>query len=208
MTRGILESATAPTLLTGHQEYGGGSSQRGVNLTADQTGTNGSTIHLQHSPLRIRIPARTRPQEGRAAGTLASSDPQVENTQNRADQESLDDFFAESPNIMQQANEGIRDARSSGTRGSRKNTKAAIRIASLNIRGFRSAGAPLSETKWHHVNQVIRDKKIGILLVQESHLMEERKVQIETLFGKRMKIFTTIDPVNPAGQGGVAVVLN
>lgn len=54
----------------------------------------------------------------------------------------------------------------------------------------------------------MRDKKIGILLVQKSHLTDERKTQIETLFGKRLKIFYTKDTENPSGKGGVAVVLN
>ncbi|KAG6885868.1 hypothetical protein C0992_004817 [Termitomyces sp. T32_za158] len=93
-------------------------------------------------------------------------------------------------------------------RSSAKNTKAAICIATLNIRGFRNSGAPRSETKWNHINQLIRDKKIGILLVQEAHLSDERKGEVEKLFGKRMKIQASPDPVNPTGKGGIAIVMN
>ena len=44
-----------------------------------------------------------------------------------------------------------------------KNTRSALRIGTLNIRGFRAVDSSRSESKWNHVNQVIRDKKIGIL---------------------------------------------
>lgn len=91
---------------------------------------------------------------------------------------------------------------------SKKNTKAAIRIATLNIRGYRNNSAPRSETKWNHINQVVRDRKIGILLVQESHLSNERKEEVEKLFGRRMKILHSTDPDNPTGKGGIAVMLN
>ncbi|KNZ71553.1 hypothetical protein J132_08609 [Termitomyces sp. J132] len=69
-------------------------------------------------------------------------------------------------------------------------------------------GSSKSETKWNHINQIIRDKKIGILMVQETHLTEERKNNLEKVFSKRMLIFHSGDPKNPTSKGGVAVVLN
>ncbi|KAJ7273886.1 hypothetical protein C8J57DRAFT_1224796 [Mycena rebaudengoi] len=54
----------------------------------------------------------------------------------------------------------------------------------------------------------MREKRIGILLVQEAHLNEEREDSIKTLFRKRLKVFRSEDPENPTGKGGVAVVLN
>ncbi|KAF5376294.1 hypothetical protein D9615_008538 [Tricholomella constricta] len=101
-----------------------------------------------------------------------------------------------------------RSQRRAQERLSRKNTKAAIRIASLNIRGYRTAGDSRSGTKWLHVNQLLRDKKIGILAVQETHLTEERRDELEKLFSKRMKIFISKDPDNPTGRAGIAIVLN
>lgn len=95
-------------------------------------------------------------------------------------------------------------------RGSRpsKHTRAALRIGTLNIRGYRLAGTSVSDNKWNHVNQIVRDKKIVILLIQEAHLTEERKDDIEKLFGKRLKIYYSSDPGNLSGKGGVAVTLN
>ncbi|KAJ7094885.1 hypothetical protein C8R43DRAFT_832123, partial [Mycena crocata] len=62
--------------------------------------------------------------------------------------------------------------------------------------------------KWNHVNQVVRDKRLGILVVQEAHLDDSRKSEVEKLFSKRLKIFVSPDPENPTGKGGVAIVLN
>ncbi|KAF8067089.1 Endonuclease/exonuclease/phosphatase, partial [Lyophyllum atratum] len=92
------------------------------------------------------------------------------------------------------------------SRQCKKNTKAAIRVASLNIKGYRAANE--AGSKWFHVNQLVRQKRIGILLVQETHLTEERKETIEGLFSNRLKIHISMDPVRPRSRGGVAVVLN
>ena len=54
----------------------------------------------------------------------------------------------------------------------------------------------------------MRDKKIGVLLVQEAHMTQERCTQLEHLFSRRMKIFFSENAENPTGKGGVAVVLN
>ncbi|GLB44701.1 putative RNase H [Lyophyllum shimeji] len=87
-----------------------------------------------------------------------------------------------------------------------KNTKAAIRVASLNIKGYRAANE--TNSKWFHVNQLVRQKRIGILLVQETHLTEERRDTIEGLFSNRLKIHISMDPSRPRSRGGVAIVLN
>ncbi|EPT04439.1 hypothetical protein FOMPIDRAFT_1091164, partial [Fomitopsis schrenkii] len=62
--------------------------------------------------------------------------------------------------------------------------------------------------KWLHVNQLMRDKRIGVLVVQETHMDERRRQQVEDLFCQRIRIFATGDPDNPTGKGGVAIVLN
>jgi exonuclease III len=81
-----------------------------------------------------------------------------------------------------------------------KNTRATLKIASLNMRGR-------DLDKWNHINQMIRDNKIGILAVQEAHLDESRVTWLEELFPKRIKIYHTADPSTPNARG-VAIVLN
>ncbi|EPS96358.1 hypothetical protein FOMPIDRAFT_1032406 [Fomitopsis schrenkii] len=54
----------------------------------------------------------------------------------------------------------------------------------------------------------MRDKKIGVLVVQEAHMNEERRCKVENLFAQRLRIIATGDPENPTGKSGVAIVLN
>jgi hypothetical protein len=82
----------------------------------------------------------------------------------------------------------------------KKRTKATMKIASLNMRGR-------GTDKWNNINQLIREKKIGILAIQESHLSDVHVEQLHKLFHKRMKILHSIDPQRPNAMG-VAVVLN
>ena len=112
------------------------------------------------------------------------------------------------PNLEggQQATPNRQARRRTRRQGCQKNTKAAIRVASLNIKGYHAANE--SGSKWLHVNQLVRQKRIGILLVQETHLTEERKNTIETLFSNRLKIHISMDPTRPRSRSGVAIVLN
>lgn len=61
--------------------------------------------------------------------------------------------------------------------------------------------------KWHHINQIIREKKIGILAIQETHLSKAEEAKLNESFGQRIKIISSIDPEN-TNTKGVAVVLN
>ena len=90
----------------------------------------------------------------------------------------------------------------------KKNTKAAIKIVSLNMKGHGSLNPNSVRNKWMHINQIIRDKKIGVLLLQEMHMSKTRHDETQKLFWKRLKIFSSEDPENPTGKGGVAIVLN
>ncbi|KAF5376091.1 hypothetical protein D9615_007753 [Tricholomella constricta] len=99
-----------------------------------------------------------------------------------------------------------RHARRAAARACKAKSKAAIRVAALNIRGYIHTLS--RQPKWHHVNQLLHDKRVGILAVVEAHLTEERKDKLESLFSKRMKIFHSADPDSPRAKNGVAVVLN
>ncbi|KZV98463.1 DNase I-like protein [Exidia glandulosa HHB12029] len=84
-------------------------------------------------------------------------------------------------------------------------TKAHLRIASQNMRGRSHAGQDLS--KWREVEVHMRDQKVGILAVQETHLCDDliRKVNLDR---KELKLFCSPDPESPTNRGGVGVVLN
>ncbi|THH14525.1 hypothetical protein EUX98_g9603 [Antrodiella citrinella] len=59
-----------------------------------------------------------------------------------------------------------------------------------------------------HVNQLMREKKIGILAIQETHMTLERATDIESRFEKRMRVFASEDPEAPTARAGIAVILN
>ncbi|KAF8867642.1 Endonuclease/exonuclease/phosphatase, partial [Infundibulicybe gibba] len=85
-----------------------------------------------------------------------------------------------------------------------KRKGTAIKIATLNIKG---GGSETTHDKWQHVNQVLRDQKIDILSIQETHLSEDRLRNIHTQFERRVHIIHSYDPDN-VNTKGVAIILN
>jgi exonuclease III len=130
-----------------------------------------------------------------------SSDDGAESWDYEADEDRL---FEE---IRQAATE--RGQNRTGNATCKKNTRAALKIASLNMRGhgdvshLDNMSAP---NKWFHVNQMLRDQKIGVLALQETHMTDELCEAIERTF-KRIRILHCSDPEAPNSKG-VAIVLN
>ena len=81
--------------------------------------------------------------------------------------------------------------------------RASIRIASLNIKGRRSGDID----KWLHVPQLMRERKIGIMAIQETHLTPDLADQFNTLFGDKFTLLHSPDPDN-CNARGIAIVLN
>ncbi|KAL0056828.1 hypothetical protein AAF712_016557 [Marasmius tenuissimus] len=89
----------------------------------------------------------------------------------------------------------------------KKNTKAHLTIGALNMRGLGSTNFNDPRNKWYHINQLMRDRKIGVLILGEAHLNRERKQQIEDLYGGKIKVLFSSIPDNPNAKG-VAVALH
>ncbi|KAJ6469896.1 Endonuclease/exonuclease/phosphatase, partial [Mycena sanguinolenta] len=85
----------------------------------------------------------------------------------------------------------------------KKKTKGYIKISSLNMRGRFNKG----EDKWLRINQLMRDRKIGILTLQETHLAPADVEDIHKIFGKRLQVYATLDLTAPQSKG-VAIVVN
>jgi exonuclease III len=64
-----------------------------------------------------------------------------------------------------------------------------------------------SQDKWLHVNQIMRDKCIAVLALQETHLTDSERDELNTLFENSLVIHSSMDPSNP-GAKGTAIVLN
>lgn len=85
-----------------------------------------------------------------------------------------------------------------------KSKRGALSFASLNIKGRNSSS---TMTKWCELCQLMREKKINILAVQETHIDARKREEIEELFQRQMRILTSSDPEYPNVMG-VAFILN
>ncbi|KAF5328540.1 hypothetical protein D9758_017941 [Tetrapyrgos nigripes] len=116
------------------------------------------------------------------------------------------------PDITQQNSSGSVPKQRGNCRARRQNTKtnvrAAIWVASLNMRGYSSQGTTSPQGKWDHVNQLIKEKHIGALALQETHMSEERRRLLEKRYNQRIQIFATAGPEHASSKRGVAIVLN
>ncbi|TBU24673.1 Endonuclease/exonuclease/phosphatase, partial [Dichomitus squalens] len=83
-----------------------------------------------------------------------------------------------------------------------------IRVASLNMNGFGSLQQDHDNNKWGRMARVLSDSRIGILLLQETHLTAERLGSIQKLHERNFEIFSSAHPSAPGQREGVAVILN
>ncbi|KAJ3530054.1 hypothetical protein NMY22_g8738 [Coprinellus aureogranulatus] len=92
-----------------------------------------------------------------------------------------------------------------GRRPNWKKSSAALRIASLNIRG----GGVITgqNSKWAKISNLMKTKCINYLGIQETHLTQEKVEQLRRTY-KTFEIICSPDPVNPGGRGGVAILIN
>ncbi|KAJ8592571.1 DNase I-like protein [Rhizopogon salebrosus TDB-379] len=61
--------------------------------------------------------------------------------------------------------------------------------------------------KWLHINQIVREKRIAVLAVQETHLTKNEEDNLNEIFQTNLRIISSIDPERP-NVAGVAIVLN
>jgi hypothetical protein len=70
----------------------------------------------------------------------------------------------------------------------KKKTKASTLIAALNIGGLGNPNPWHPKHKWYHINQLVKEEKVGILVVGEAHMGAARHANIQNLFGRRLEI--------------------
>ncbi|THU79465.1 DNase I-like protein [Dendrothele bispora CBS 962.96] len=78
----------------------------------------------------------------------------------------------------------------------------------MNMKGKGADSINDPNNKWNHINQIMRENKIGVLTLQETHTSDEQLEKIQTLFQRQLVIHNSADPGNPTGKGGVAIILN
>ncbi|RDB23311.1 Transposon TX1 uncharacterized protein [Hypsizygus marmoreus] len=88
----------------------------------------------------------------------------------------------------------------------KKNTRANIKIASLNMQGRGAQSTYDPKNKWNLINQVVRENRIAILATQETHLSDTHADEINDRFCN-LRVIHSIDADHPNAKG-VAIVLN
>ncbi|KAL1661603.1 Endonuclease/exonuclease/phosphatase, partial [Schizophyllum commune] len=62
--------------------------------------------------------------------------------------------------------------------------------------------------KWHDVQRVVRNERINVLGLQETHLSDEQADEIREFYQKNLQIFTSAASEGANNSTGVAIVLN
>ena len=165
------------------------------DITTNEPGeslANGHNLHQAREgdvpPANNNLEDRLEEQGGRAADARQES---VGRAQNR---EAADARQATKPRVEPKS-------KSKG-----RKTKAGLLVGSINLsgRGEISRGGD----KWSAINQLLRERRIGILAIQETHLDDGAAETIKRLYGRRIHIVHSADPNNPTAARGVAIVLN
>ncbi|EIW57009.1 DNase I-like protein, partial [Trametes versicolor FP-101664 SS1] len=81
-------------------------------------------------------------------------------------------------------------------------------MGTLNIKGFGPSPINGAPDKWLYINQVIREKRLAVLAVQEAHLTPERVLNLNNLFAASLLILGCPDPDNGSGARGIAFVIS
>ncbi|RDX52304.1 hypothetical protein OH76DRAFT_1480887 [Lentinus brumalis] len=142
-------------------------------------------------------------------GSTQNNDP----TDGREDEEEGEDDDDGGRQAGSQRAEEERDSQMGTTRKQKKKKnrherRTAVQVASLNINGFGNLVRDHVDNKWGRLYRVMSENRIGILLLQETHLTDERTASIHTIFAKKLRVLHSANPESPTQREGVAVVLN
>ncbi|TFK80342.1 DNase I-like protein [Polyporus arcularius HHB13444] len=133
-------------------------------------------------------------------------------TQNGEGSRTASDDDASAPDVPNEPVPPDSQAAPTNRRGRRRDEalarKQAMKVATLNINGFGNLVKDHDDNKWGRIYKMMTDQRIAVLLLQETHLTEERKASLHKMFAKRIKIFHSAHPDAPTQREGVAVVVN
>ncbi|KAI9061397.1 DNase I-like protein, partial [Trametes sanguinea] len=89
-----------------------------------------------------------------------------------------------------------------------RKTRARIRLATLNIKGFGRHSSTDGSDKWLSVGTIMRSHRLAIMAVQEAHLSAERTELLNKLYASTLTVVSSPHPDAPTTSGGIAVVLS
>ncbi|KAJ7643166.1 Endonuclease/exonuclease/phosphatase, partial [Mycena polygramma] len=93
-------------------------------------------------------------------------------------------------------------------RKGKKNNKAAIKVASLNMKGNGNPSVRHKDNKWYNLWQIAREQRAGVMVVVEAHMDPTLKAEIDSLFSRVLRVEFTADLIAPRARAGVAFILN
>ncbi|KAL1749169.1 Endonuclease/exonuclease/phosphatase, partial [Schizophyllum fasciatum] len=86
--------------------------------------------------------------------------------------------------------------------------KAGMKICSLNIKGRGANSIFDASHKWHDLHRVMRNERISVMGVQETHLSVDQVEEINKFYQKTLQVFASTEGVGRANSTGVAIALN
>ncbi|KAF7321221.1 hypothetical protein HMN09_00211100 [Mycena chlorophos] len=165
----------------------------------DRGSRHGNAAPTGMSTARSNSAMRGNQQPRSRTRNAANGSPPTPPTEPETDELSAPAFFQRKRKQQQCGNPSIS-----------RNTRGAVRIAAYNINGIRDNGEGLRNQnhKWHELHRMIFEEKIGILVVNETHMSPSQVEEInDSHMKKRLKIFHSSYPDNTAAKG-IALVLN
>ncbi|KAL1738688.1 Endonuclease/exonuclease/phosphatase, partial [Schizophyllum fasciatum] len=86
--------------------------------------------------------------------------------------------------------------------------RAAAKVATMNINGFGTLARDHPCNKWGQMCRMMNEKRIAVMILQETHLTVSTRLALESMYAKNLRIINSEAPVEPSTRGGVAFVLN
>ncbi|KAI0710986.1 Endonuclease/exonuclease/phosphatase, partial [Earliella scabrosa] len=86
--------------------------------------------------------------------------------------------------------------------------KTAVKVASLNMNGFGNLRRDDDLNKWGKLYRMMNEHKIGILMLQETHLLDSQIDELHRIYPRKIRIFASSHPDRPSQKEGVAIVVN
>ncbi|PPQ77059.1 hypothetical protein CVT24_009763 [Panaeolus cyanescens] len=84
-----------------------------------------------------------------------------------------------------------------------KRTRANMNIFTFNMNG---GGTQAMDEKWNHINQIVRENRMAIGAIQETHLSPEQQEELQTRF-PRLRLFNSQE-AGVTNSKGVVICLN
>lgn len=146
---------------------------------------------------------------GETGATLVSTPLEEHRTENGDEATRPADHEVAGMSRRQQSPTGGRAEEATGAQQRKRRgrtTKAHVTIGSQNMSGRGSLYS--LDNKWTALSQTMREKKLGIMALQETHLPPEDVETVHKMYGKRIRLVNSPDPTNASGARGVAIALN